>query len=82
MQVPGREAAATILQLILRWPSRISRRDHACLARGSPTLEQVTGRAGSDNIIPTGLTAARPWLNMVKGQVLARATILAGEAVA
>ena len=45
-------------------------------------LPEIAWRAGGDDVVPGRLAAARARDQVIEGQVLARAAILAGEAVA
>src|SRR5829696_7778474 len=82
VQVVRREQAAVAVEVgEARGEGRLAR-PHLDLAREAVALPEIAGRAGSDDVLPGRVPALRARDEMVEGQVLAVAAILAGEAVA
>src|ERR1700680_3821418 len=59
----------------LRWP-------HARLVRVEAALAQIAARTRRHHVLPRSVAAARARHQVIEGEVVARAAILAGEAVA
>jgi len=57
-------------------------RDHADIARHAVALPEVAGRAGGNDVFPGGAPAFRPRDDVIEGQIVAGAAILALETVA
>src|SRR5262245_41090921 len=63
------------LERHLRWP-------HLGFRHGEIALAEIAGRAGGDHVDPGGLAAARARNQVIEGEIVAPAAILAGEPVA
>jgi len=66
-------------------PLGFSNQVQACLLRSAVGLECITLDTGTDNVFPSGRTAAVPWQNMIQVEILAItgfAAVLAGIAIA
>src|SRR5207302_2019871 len=85
VQVVWRERSAVLLERMGRGLRRSEARVHPAFMRQPTALQQIAGRAGSDDIVPGRPPAARARHDMVEGEVVrgkGLAAILAGEAVA
>ena len=82
MQVMGREAAADALQLMHVGAARMTGRAHADVFGQLAALAQIARRAGGDDVLPRGAPALGARQDVIEGQILVRAAILAGEAIA
>src|SRR5580704_8771167 len=82
VQIIGRKPAAVLVQIVDGWLIRHPRRPHAGLAGAEIALAQIAARTGGDDIFPGRGAALGAGHEMVEGQILAGAAILAAEAVA
>ena len=82
MQVIGREAAAVAAQLVHCGLVRRVARIHGDMMREPSALEQIAGRTRRHHIVPRRLAATGARHQVIECQIVARAAILAFEAVA
>ena len=83
VQIVRREQPAVAVQVRARSAGTASATATCCASAGVMLpLLQIAGRAGGDHVAPGRVAAARARQQMVEGEVVARAAILAGEAVA
>lgn len=82
MQIVRRELAAIAVQVMHRRLVGHLRRKHMSFIHRERALAQIAGRAGGDDIVPGGDAATRAGNDMIEGQVVAAAAILAGKPVA
>src|ERR1700730_19189161 len=82
MQIIGRKPAAVLVQIVDCWLIGHPRRPHARLAGEQIALAQIAVRTGGDDIFPGRGAPLRAGDEMVEGQILAGAAILAAESVA
>ena len=82
VEVVGREAAALILQLPACRPDRGDVELHLRLTRRPSAFFEVARRTGSGDIFPCRLPALCARDDMIEGQIIADAAILALKAVA
>src|SRR6185437_3463623 len=82
VQIVRREQAPVLVQVMHRRLIRHLRGPHPRLGRRQVALAQVTRRARRHHVVPRRLAAARTRDQMIEGEVVAPAAILAGEAVA
>src|SRR5690606_24934655 len=81
VQEVGREKPAVIVQVVhgrLVW---LLPRPHLGVRGHQPTLPEIAGRAGGHDVLPRRRATATAGHDMVEGQVLMRAAILALETV-
>ena len=77
MQMVGREQAAVVVQVVHRRLVGLLQRPHLGLRRHHAAFPEVTGRAGGDDILPGRRPAAVARDDMVEGEIVRRAAILA-----
>ena len=82
MQMAGREGAASVLQLPACRADGGHAQMHMRLLGGASAFFQIAGQAGRGHIFPTGPSAKTARDDMVKGQIVGRAAILAFKLVA
>ena len=82
MQIVRREQPSVAVELEHRRPVGLLRGKHLRLCRQLAALLQIAGGAGGDHVVPAGHAAARARHQMVEGEVLIVAAILADEPVA
>src|ERR1700732_1460836 len=82
VQIIRRKPAAVLVQIVDCWLIGHPRRPHARLAGAQIALAQIAVGTGGDDIFPGRGAALRAGDEMVEGQILAGAAILAAETVA
>src|ERR1700751_3464985 len=82
VQIVRREQPAVAVQVLHRRLERPLRGPHLALFRGQIALAQIARRASRDDVVPGGVAAARAGQQMIEGEVIAGAAILAEETVA
>src|SRR3954471_11268611 len=82
VQVVRREAPAVAVQVVHARLERHLRRPHLGLVHRQVALPEIARRAGGDHVDPGGVAAARARQQMIEGEVVAGAAILAAELVA
>src|SRR5690606_31505179 len=82
VKIVGREVPPGIVQVVDRRPEGLLSRKHARLLRQQPALAEVAGGTGSDNVLPGRLATHVSRNNVIEGQVVLRAAVLALEMVA
>ena len=82
MAVIGRKFASVFMQFINCRLVRVLPRHHAGLFRHAPAFFEIARAAGSNHIFPSGAATGAARNDVVKGQIIGRAAILAGKPVA
>ena len=77
MAVIGRKFAPVFMQLIHRRLVWRMARHHAGFFRHAPAFFEIARAAGGDDIFPSGAATGAARNDMVKGQIIGRAAILA-----
>ena len=80
VQVVRRKQPAVAVQVLHRRLERHLRRPHLRLVRRQVALPQIARRAGGDDVVPGRVAAARARHQVIEGEIVARAAILAAEA--
>lgn len=82
MQIIRRKLAAVLVQIVDAWLVGRPLGPHAGLGGKQVALAQIAAGTGGDHIFPGGGAPLRAGDDMVEGQILAGAAILAAETVA
>src|SRR5690606_30929063 len=77
-----RETAADMLQLMHGRPARAPERPHARMMDVLAALLQIAWRARRDDVLPCRAATLRTRHNVIEGEIVRRAAILASEAIA
>ena len=79
MQIIRREEPAVAMELEHRRAIGLLRRVHLGLVGQLAALHQIARRASGDDVLPPRQAAARAGHEMIEGEILIVAAILAGE---
>ena len=82
VQMVGRKGAAVFLQVADRRAPRALARVHRAFVFELAALGEIARRAGCNDVVPGGAPAARTRDQMIEGEIVRRAAILAAEPIA